>query len=140
MKEGESTQALSVTDQDSRFGKDGNFIVSPDYKYASIKAENAAGIFGNNAQDGDRDVIAKSLIPEPLAPMTNPAKLTAERFGRVPKFYIETAKDLVVSPALQERMIQQAGIPLVFKINAGHASYVTRPDDVVSAILNGANM
>lgn len=140
MKEGESTQALSVTDQDSRFGKDGNFIVSPDYIYASIKAENAAGIFGNNAQDGDRDVIAKSLISEPLAPMTNPTKLTADRFGRIPKFFIETAKDLMVSPALQERMMQQAGIPLVFKINAGHASYITRPDDVVSAILNGANM
>jgi pimeloyl-ACP methyl ester carboxylesterase len=139
-RDGQSLQALSETDQDSQLGKDGNFVVSPDYKYASIKPENAAGIFGNDAQGSDRELIGKSLIREPLAPMTNPSRLTAERFGRVPKFYIETTKDLVVSPSLQERMMQEAGIQLAFKINAGHASYVTRPDDVVEAILNGAKL
>ena len=72
--------------------------------------------------------------------MTNPAKLTAERFGRVPKCYLATTKDLVVSPALQQRMMQEAGIQHSFKIDSGHASYITRPDDVVEAIIDGAKM
>jgi hypothetical protein len=44
----------------------------------------------------------------------------------VSKFYIETTQDVIVSPALQERMIEGAGVKRVFKIN-GHASYITQP-------------
>jgi len=134
-KDGESLQSLSQTDEDSKLGKDGNFVVSPDYKYASINPENAAEVFANDAQVGDREAIARSLIREPLAPMANPVKLTAAQFGRVPKYYIETTQDVVVSPALQERMMQRVEIKRVFKINAGHASYITQPNQVTAAIL-----
>lgn len=134
-KNGESLQSLSQTDQDSKLGKDGNFVVSPDYKYASIKPENAADVFANDALGGDREAIAKSLIREPLAPMANPVKLTAAQFGRVPKYYIETTQDVVVSPALQERMMRGVEIKRVFKIDAGHASYITQPRQVTAAIL-----
>ena len=65
-KNGESLQSLSQTDADSALGKDGNFVVSPDYSYASIKAEHAAELFGNDAIDGDREAIGKSLIRDPL--------------------------------------------------------------------------
>lgn len=134
-KNGESLQSLAQTDADSALGRDGNFVVSPDYSYASIKSEHAAELFGNDASQGDRELIGKSLIPDPLAPMAMPAVLTAARFGSVPKYYIETTEDLIVSPALQERMIANAGVKRVFKVDAGHASYMTQPADVAHAIL-----
>jgi len=134
-KNGESLQSLAQTDADSALGRDGNFVVSPDYAYASIKPEHAAELFGNDAIDGDREAIRKSLISDPLAPMAMPVVLTATRFGKVPKYYIETTEDLIVSPALQERMIAGADVKRVFKISAGHASYVTQPGDVARAIL-----
>ena len=48
-KDGESLQSLAQTDSDSALGKDGNFVVSSDYFYASIKPQNGAAIFGNDA-------------------------------------------------------------------------------------------
>jgi pimeloyl-ACP methyl ester carboxylesterase len=134
-KDGESLQSLAQTDADSALGKDGNFVMSPDYAYASIKQESGADIFGNDASPADRAAIAKSLIREPLAPMATPIKLTADRFGRVPKYYIETTEDRTVSPSLQQRMIAASGVKRVFKINAGHASYITQSADVARAIL-----
>jgi hypothetical protein len=56
----------------------------------------------------------------------------------VQKYYIETTRDLVVSPALQERMIQSGQVRRVFKVNAGHASYITATDEVVRAIVEVA--
>jgi pimeloyl-ACP methyl ester carboxylesterase len=134
-KDGESLQSLAQTDADSGLGKDGNFVVSADYAYASIKPENAADIFGNDATPADREAIGQSLIREPLTPMAIPVKLTFARFGRVPKYYIETSEDRIVSPSLQTRMVANGGVRRVFKINAGHASYMTRPAEVAQAIL-----
>lgn len=134
-KDGESLQALSQTDQDSQLGKDGNFVVSADYKYASVKAERAADLFGNDASGSIKASIGKSLIQEPLSPMANPVQLSADRFGKVRKYYIETTRDVVVSPSLQERMLQRAEVQRVFKIDAGHASYVTKANEVAAAIL-----
>lgn len=134
-KDGESLQGLAQTDVDSALGKDGNFVVSPDYAYASINKENAVSLFGNDATREDREIIGRSLILEPLAPMAMPVKLTPARFGRVPKYYIETTEDQIVSPALQERMIARVEVNWVFKVSAGHASYITQPDEVARAIL-----
>lgn len=134
-RNGDSLQALSQTDKDSKLGQDGNFVVSPDYKYASIKAGHGADLFGNDATGATKEAIGESLIQEPLAPMANPVALTADRFGSVSKFYIETTRDVVVSAALQERMIDGAGVKRVFKVDAGHASYITKPHAVAQAIL-----
>ncbi len=134
-QDGDSMRALAQTDADSKLGKDGNFVMTPDYKYGFVKPDKAVEIFGGDATEQDREEIGKSLIREPLAPMAGAAKLTAGRFGKVPKYYIETTNDSVVSPALQERMIASTPVKRVFKIDASHAAYVTRPDDVARAIL-----
>ena len=85
-----------------------------------------------------KEAIGRSLIREPLAPMANPVKLTPERFGSVPKYYMETTRDVVVSRSLQERMIKQGDVKNVFRIDAGHASYITQPHAVAQAIASVA--
>ena len=137
-KDGDSLQSLSQTDADSKLGQDGNFVVSPDYKYASVKPEHFADLFGNDATGDAKEAIGRSLIREPLAPMANPVKLTPERFGSVPKYYMETTRDVVVSRSLQERMIKQGDVKNVFRIDAGHASYITQPHAVAQAIASVA--
>ena len=95
---GESLMTLAQLDRDSYMSKPGNLVLAPDYSVASIKDDQKAEIFGNDAIGADRDAIAASLIPEPAAAQGIPVKLTAANFGRVPKYYIETTQDRTVSP------------------------------------------
>jgi len=132
--DGQSLQSLAATDTDSGLAVPGNFILSADYRLASIKDEAKADIFANDANAPDRAAIVASLIPEPAGPQTVAVKLSAERFGKVSKYYIETTKDHCVSPALQERMIKATPVKAVFKLDAGHASYITRPDELADII------
>jgi pimeloyl-ACP methyl ester carboxylesterase len=132
-RSGDSLQFLAQTDKDSKLGQDGNIVVLPDYKYASIKPEQGADLSARDAKGPVRQAIGKSLLQEPLAPMA--IALTTGKFGTVSKFYIETTRDVIVSPALEERMIEGAGVKRVFKINAGHACYITEPHAVAQAIL-----
>lgn len=135
-QDGQSMRDLAATDADSRLAKDGNFVMTPDYAFASIKPDQAGQIFATDASLDDRGIVAKSLIREPLAPMGGGVRLSAERFGRVPKYYISTTQDAVVSPALQDRMIAGAPIQRVFKLEAGHASYFTKPHEVAGIVLS----
>jgi len=134
-QDGQSLMSLAQTDRDSYLAKPGNLVLAPDYSTASIKDEQKAEIFGNDATGEDRDAIAASLIAEPAAAQGMPAHLTEARFGKVPKYYIETTQDRTVSPFLQEQMIGHAKLVKVTKINAGHAAYITQPNAVAAAII-----
>ena len=94
-QDGESLMSLAQTDRDSYLGKPGNLLLTADYSIASIKDDQKAEIFGNDAVGADRDSIVASLIPEPAGPQGMPVKLTSSNFGKVPKFYIETLQDTV---------------------------------------------
>jgi pimeloyl-ACP methyl ester carboxylesterase len=134
--DGESLQSLAMTDSDSQTGQ--YFRLTPDYQYASVADEGKAVLFGNDATAADVPLIVVSLIPEPAGPQGVPVHVTAARFGSVAKSYIRTARDVVVSPMLQDRMLAGAGITDVQTIDAGHAAYLTQPDATAAAILAAA--
>jgi pimeloyl-ACP methyl ester carboxylesterase len=137
-KSGQSLDTLAHTDPDSILSKPGNFIVSDDHKYASIKDDAKADTFANDADEAGKKLIVASIIKEPLAPLGTPVTLTDEKFGKVKKFYIFTTEDQAVSPSLQARMLEATPVYKVIKIKAGHASFVTDPDDVTAAIIEAA--
>ena len=137
-KSGQSLDSLAHTDADSVLAKPGNFIVSDDHKYASVKDEAKADAFANDADAEGRKLIVASMIKEPLAPLATPVTLTDEKFGKVKKFYISTTEDQAVSPSLQARMLEATPVDKVIKIKAGHASFVTDPDEVTAAIIEAA--
>lgn len=135
---GQSLDSLAHTDPDSVLAKPGNFVISDDHKYASIKEEAKADAFANDADAEGKKLIVASIIKEPLAPLGTPVTLTDAKFGTVKKFYISTTEDHAVTPALQARMVEATPVEKVFKIKAGHASFVTDPDDVTAAIIEAA--
>ncbi len=136
---GESLQSLAKQDPGSGLSKQGNLIFPPDYATASIADGAKADIFANDATGADRDAIVASLIAEPAAPQGVPVKVSEANFGRVRKFYIETLQDHAVTPTLQEQMISHAAVVKVYKIDAGHASYITKPNEVADAIADAAS-
>jgi len=131
---GQSTMGLAQADTDSLLSKSGNLVISKDGKYVSIADAQKQAIFANDAQGADVQLIVNSLIPEPLSPWAEAVSLTPSNFGAVHKFYVMTLKDQAISPAAQQRMVSATAVDKVIKIDAGHASYITQPDQVVSAI------
>ncbi len=131
---GESLQSLAKQDPDSGLAKPGNLVFAPDYSTAAIADSAKADTFANDAHGADRDAIVASLIPEPAGPQGVGVKVTDANFGRVRKFYIQTLQDHVVTPGLQTQMISHSSIVKVTKIDAGHASYITKPKEVAAAI------
>ncbi len=92
--------------------------------------------------DCDDDDIALAqllLTPEPIRPTMTPLTLTAERFGRVPRFYIELTQDRAVSPSLQRRMYGAMPCQRIMRIEASHSAYFSQPDLLTEQILLSAS-
>ena len=75
------------------------------------------------------------LTPEPIAPTNTALRLTAGRFGSVPRTYIELTEDRAVSLMLQRHMQQALPCLETVEIEASHSAYFSRPDELTSAII-----
>lgn len=75
------------------------------------------------------------LCPEPSLPALSRLRLSAERYGRVERHYIELLCDRAVSPALQRKLRDKLPCATVSAIDASHSAYFSRPDELVDRLL-----
>src|SRR5262249_18764246 len=69
----------------------------------------AIPIFSGLCSEADARAAATRLTPEPLAALTTPVEISPDRFGRVPRAYVEATQDRAISLQMQREM--QAALP-----------------------------
>lgn len=90
------------------------------------------------ADCSDEDVaLARSLLrPEPLRPYTDPIATTPDRFGSVPRVYIETLEDQALTPAFQASMYTERPCEAVYSLETSHSAFLSAPDALASQLLS----
>jgi len=76
------------------------------------------------------------LAPQPMTVFDGRVDLTEGREGSVPRYYIETLRDLVITPGQQRLMYTRRPCKQVFSLQSSHSAMYSVPDDV-AAILDG---
>ena len=85
----------------------------------------------------DDFALAEALLtPEPSAPTNTPMPTTPERFGNLPRGYIELLDDRAVSLPLQRRMHAAMPCARVECVAASHSAYFSKPDELTRAIVS----
>jgi pimeloyl-ACP methyl ester carboxylesterase len=87
----------------------------------------ARAAFYHRCSDADVARAVAQLVPEPMAPATTPVRTTPERFGRVPRWYIECLQDQAISLALQRRMRAALPCERVFQLDTDHSPFLSAP-------------
>jgi|SRR5579859_17233 len=108
---------------------------APDPAYLAIDADMGRSIFYGLCSDEDARRAAERLTPEPLAALIKPLEVSAERFGRVRRAYIEAAQDRAISLEMQREM--QAALPCdpVATLNSDHSPFYSAVPDLVRGLL-----
>jgi hypothetical protein len=78
------------------------------------------------------------LTPEPRGPHSpteTPLRTTQERYGRIPKVYIELTQDKAIAWEAQKRMYTAFAPERVLTIEASHSAYFSRPGELTEKIL-----
>ncbi|WP_010187871.1 alpha/beta fold hydrolase [Sphingomonas sp. PAMC 26605] len=77
---------------------------------------------------------AARLGPEPHWVLSEPIRVTADRFGAVPRAYIETTQDESLAIALQRKMYGALTCAPVISLNTDHSPFLSSPKELADAI------
>jgi pimeloyl-ACP methyl ester carboxylesterase len=133
LRDGETLRAIAATAETSRIVP--ALVMTPDQ--SAITVPDAALRHGFYGQCPEEDVtLARMmLMPEPVAPSATPVRVTPERFGRVPRAYIECVRDQAIPIALQRRMARDSGCPIVASLDTDHSPFFSMPSALTAALL-----
>ena len=101
-------------------------LPNPDY---------ATHLFYNTCSAEDVAAILPRLRPQPALPAEEPLQLTPERFGSVPRAYVECLQDNALPLKFQRFMTAHLPCDAVFTIDSDHSPFVCRPDEFTQVLL-----
>jgi hypothetical protein len=90
------------------------------------------GVFYNLIAKEEARATAHQSGPEPLSALTTPLRVTGERFGRVPRAYIEARHDRAIS------LDMQAALPCkpMIMLEADHSPFYSAAPELTQVLLN----
>lgn len=131
---GDSLASLAEQDQGTKFN-DKNFLLAADYSTASVLQDDVVLIFCADCSADFQARTVELIQPEPLGPMNTPVTVSAEKFGKVRKVYIETTQDNAVSNLLQKLMLEKTPVDQVITLATGHSPFFVDPEGLTAALL-----
>lgn len=115
-------------------------IISPVHSGAGtlVDATRAGAVFAQMSPPAAVAAAMLRIAAEPHGPRSTPLRITAERFGRIPRTYIECTEDRTIPLASQRKM--QALVPAaeVVTLWADHSPYLSRPQALAAALIAAA--
>jgi len=114
--------------------------VAPDEISLRVDPEVARGLFYHRASPEEADWASAQLCPEPIAPNIVPLTVTAERWGRVPRAYIECLDDRVLPIGLQRAMQDALPCDPVVTMDSDHSPFLCAPRVLAAHLANIASV
>jgi pimeloyl-ACP methyl ester carboxylesterase len=130
----QSGQALAeISDPQSQLGP--SLIPSQDQLTLDVKKEDLTNLFIADGSAQAKQLVIDNYRAEPAIPFGTKVTITPEHFGAVEKVYVKTLQDIVISPALQDKMISAAGIKTIYSVNTSHSPFLSQPHQVSELLL-----
>lgn len=111
-----------------------HLLWSPDRSTSSVPAQAAVEIFYHDADPIAAREAAGKLTPQPESGRAVAANWTVERFGDVPRLYVECSLDRSIDISLQRRMQELAPGAVVRTLDTGHAPQLSAPDRLADIV------
>jgi len=103
--------------------------VSPDGLTYSFARATLPAMFYEDVPIEDRYRAMERLRPQPIAISITPVTLTEERFGSVPRWYIECTHDNAVRIARQRAMVKAMPCKVI-TMECGHTPFYSQPEEL----------
>ena len=122
--------------------RDGESLIAPNMVpvkrglTCTLREEVLRDALYGECSDEDFAYARARLSPEPLKPLAAPMLITEDRFGRLPRTYIETTRDRAVTLCAQRRMQSELPCASVFTLDADHSPFFSQPDALARILIS----
>jgi len=103
---------------------------SPDGLTYTFARTQLPTLFYEDVSPEDRYRAMERLRPQPIAISTTPLSLTEERYGSVPRWYIECLYDNSIRIARQRAMVKTLPCKVI-TMECGHTPFYSQPEELV---------
>lgn len=107
-----------------------------DIVFSPVPTAVAPKLFYNGCSEADVAFAMARLRPQANAPRLVRVALTPERYGRVPRAYIETTDDQAVSLAMQRGMVANTSCGEVRSLASGHSPFFAAPAALAEVLIS----
>lgn len=111
---------------------------SADRQWSSIDPASAIEVFYQCSPVQVARAAAARLSAQPELPKRTPLRLSPGRFGRVPRYYVETLQDRSVHIELQRIMQKLSPCRGSFTLDTDHAPQLSTPQDLADSLVQVA--
>ena len=111
------------------------FEPTPDGKALTVAPDAARALFYNLTPEPLATRAIERLRPEAVAPLSTPVNLTPERYGSIPRAYIECTRDAAILLDLQRRMQQAMPCHPVLRIDSDHSPFYSAPEKLADHLI-----
>lgn len=126
---------LDVAQADSEAKVLPNLVFAPDQSSALVRAEVLENVFYADCSPSDIELARTLLVPQAAAPFATPIQTTPERWGTVPRVYIECTKDQAISYQSQRSMHALLPCSRVITMETSHSPFLSAPQALVDHLL-----
>lgn len=103
---------------------------------SQIDPTSAVEVFYQQSEPSAAQEAARRLTPQPEGARRSKLHLTPERYGQVPRIYIEARQDHSVHLPLQRKMQEITGCNAVYGLESDHAPQLSMPDALTTLVLD----
>ncbi|WP_052172448.1 alpha/beta fold hydrolase [Psychroserpens jangbogonensis] len=130
--EGKTAVEIFEEDEGSEFLE--NLIFSEDKSTATMSRETILNVIFGGATEAQIDAVLPKLVLQSTTPFFEKVITTDENFGNVPKAYIETTLDRVITLKAQRHGQKMLGIEESVTLEYGHVPLETAPKKLADAL------
>jgi pimeloyl-ACP methyl ester carboxylesterase len=112
-----------------------SIVIDEANRTCTVPPDNQHAAFFNLCSDADSRTARERLCPEPLQPLGKGVQVTADRFGRVPRAYIEASKDEALTLDVQRAMQSELPCDRVITLESDHSPFYSAPRQLTDALL-----
>ena len=100
-----------------------------------FKREHSREAFYGSCADDDVAFAQSRLVAQSGAPLGTQVETTAERWGRIPRYYVECARDRAIGLGLQREMQKHSPCQQTFSIDTDHSPFFSASEQLADILL-----
>jgi pimeloyl-ACP methyl ester carboxylesterase len=133
LRNGQSLRDAAAADKTNKVNS--NLVFSDDRSVMTVREEAIADAFYGICPAEDVAWAKPRLVPEATNVWRTPVQLTEERFGRIPRVYVECLRDQAIPLGLQRQMCSEAAPLGVLSIDTDHSPFFSAPSRLADLLL-----
>lgn len=110
--------------------------LADDQSWFVYKDELVENLFYNDCSREDVSFAKSMLVPQATKPWFEPVCISDDRYGRIPRVFIECLKDNALPPPFQKKMYSAVPCERIISMDTSHSAFLSAPETLAKHLLS----